>query len=191
MSTELPKYETLKNMNGTTAKHAQWCVRILDPKVIDYKFTSRNEMITAQRFECLIVSKDPKQYMLGSVPFRFDDRGAPAKAADKFKDQSVWILKSPAFDTKQRPEFNGCSLKSVVLLQPPSKMTAVTPTNTAELAYPAKFIDVALDLKGILRLLASVPLTRPGSARQSKVVDLSGKKCHSQYRSLSRRRAKP
>ena len=108
MSTELPKYETLKNMNGTTAKHAQWCVRILDPKVIDYKFTSRNEMITAQRFECLIVSKDPKQYMLGSVPFRFDDRGAPAKAADKFKDQSVWILKSPAFDTRQKPEFTSC-----------------------------------------------------------------------------------
>jgi hypothetical protein len=76
------KYETLKNMNGTTAKHAQWCIRILDPKVHDYTFMARGEQVNASRFECVIVSKDPKQYMLASVPFRFEDRGAAKKAVD-------------------------------------------------------------------------------------------------------------
>ena len=88
------KYETLKNMNGTTAKHAQWCVRVLDPKLVEYSFTARGETVNATRFECLIVSMDPKQYMQARVPFRFEDRQAPKKAFDRFKDQAVWIIKT-------------------------------------------------------------------------------------------------
>ena len=96
------KYETLKNMNTNTGKHAAWCIIIHDPKVIAYTFTARSETITAERFQCVIGSKDPKQYMLGSVPFSFGDRGAAKKAAEKFKDKTVWVLKTPAFDTKTK-----------------------------------------------------------------------------------------
>ena len=41
--------ETLKNMNSTTAKFAKWYVRILDPKIIEYSFSSRGEKIEAQK----------------------------------------------------------------------------------------------------------------------------------------------
>ena len=99
MSKSSAKYETLKNMNGGTAKHAAWCVIIHDPKVIEYTFISRSETITATRFQCVIGSNDPKQYMLGSVPFSFGDRDAAKKAAEKFKDKTVWVLRPPAFDT--------------------------------------------------------------------------------------------
>ena len=176
---KIDKYETLKNMNATTAKHAVWCILILDPKIIPYQFTSRNETVHATRFECLIVSNDPKQYMLGNVPFNFDDRDAAKKAADKFKDKTVWILKTPAFDTRMKPDYNSCPLKAVVLLQSPSKFTAVPPTSTNELGHPSKYIQVGLDLKGLLNLLSSMQFAKPGpsSARpESKVLDFCGKK---------------
>ena len=66
--------ETLKNMNGTTGKFAKWYVRIIDPRIIDYTFTARSEAVNAQKFECVLVSNDPAQYMLGLVPFVFSDR---------------------------------------------------------------------------------------------------------------------
>ena len=60
--------ETLKNMNATTSKLCKWYVRVVDPKVIDYSFKARGETIAAQKFECVLVSKDPAQYMLGLAP---------------------------------------------------------------------------------------------------------------------------
>ena len=60
--------KTLKNMNATTSKFAKWYVRVVDPKVVDYNFKARGEFVAAQKFECVLVSKDPAQYMLGLVP---------------------------------------------------------------------------------------------------------------------------
>jgi hypothetical protein len=129
----------------------------------------------------LIVSKDPKQYMQG-VLFRLEDRQAAKKAFDKFKDQAVWIIKTPAFDTSQELQYNSCPLKTAVLLQPPSKMTAATPANKQELEHPAKYVDPELDLKGVLRLLACMPFhasparSGAGSAKSpSKPIDFCGK----------------
>ena len=65
--------ETLKNMNSTTSKFAKWYVRVVDPKIIDYSFTARGETVTAQKFQCVLVSKDSAQYMPGLVPFVFSD----------------------------------------------------------------------------------------------------------------------
>ena len=66
----LPKnVEILKNMNSTIGKYARWYVRILDPKIYPYRFTSRGEEVAAERFECVVVSNDPTQYMLATVPF--------------------------------------------------------------------------------------------------------------------------
>jgi hypothetical protein len=50
----------------------------------------------------VIGSNDPKQYMLGSVPFSFGDREAVKQAVEKFKDKTVWVLSPPAFDTKTK-----------------------------------------------------------------------------------------
>ena len=175
------KYETLKNMNGGTAKHAAWCVIIHDPKVIEYTFISRSETITATRFQCVIGSNDPKQYMLGSVPFSFGDRDAAKRAADKFKDKTVWVLRAPAFDTKTKSDYNSCPLKAVVLLQLPSKLSAVPPTSKIELEHPSKSIQVGLNLKELLGHLETMQFDkaspRSGSAnKESKVFDLCGKK---------------
>eukprot|EP00969_Alexandrium_andersonii_P262309 11596069-Alexandrium_andersonii.AAC.1 len=62
----LPKnLETLKNTNSTTAKFAKWYVRVCDPKIVDYSFQSRGEKVGAQKFQCVLVSHAPEQYMLG------------------------------------------------------------------------------------------------------------------------------
>ena len=53
--------ETLKNMSGMTGKFATWYVRIVDPKVSDYSFKAKGEAIAAQKFACVLVSKDPAQ----------------------------------------------------------------------------------------------------------------------------------
>ena len=84
----LPKnVETSKNMNSTIGKFAKWYVRIIDPKIIPYQFKSRGETVSAERFECVLVSKDPAQYMLATVPFSFNDRLSAKKSARPFQKQ--------------------------------------------------------------------------------------------------------
>ena len=61
-------------MNSTIGKFARWYVRIIDPKIIEYEFKSKGETVSAKKFECVLVSKDPAQYMLATVPFSFNDR---------------------------------------------------------------------------------------------------------------------
>jgi hypothetical protein len=159
--------EALKSMNSQTAKFAKWYVKILDPKVVDYSFFSRGESIHAQKFQCVLVSHVPEQYMLGFVPFDFKDRNAATKAAQKFTADSDWEITTPAFDTRSKPEFNGSPIKSVLLLSKPTTTTRVPPTDAAALAYPAKGVHVALDIKGIVELLKSTA----GSTNQRKSFD--------------------
>ena len=165
--------ETLKNMNSTTAKFAKWYVWVIDPKVIDYTFSAKGEQIQAQKFQCVLVSKEPGQYMLGLVPFDFRNRGAAVAAQQQFKPDSVWELTTPAFDSKSKPEFNGCPLKAVILLSKPTVTKAVPPTNQAEWAHPAKGLHVALDIRGIMELLKGQG-NRSGG-RENKSFDFSGK----------------
>ena len=54
--------ETLKNMNGQIGKYAKWCARIVGPKVIPYEFKSKNEIVSAEKFECMLVSLDMLAY---------------------------------------------------------------------------------------------------------------------------------
>ena len=112
-------------MNGQIAKYGKWYARIIDPKVIPYEFKSKNEIVYAEKFECVLVSKNPKQYMLATVPFSFNDRSAATKAKDTFRSNDIIEITTPAFDTKARPEWNGCPLKSVLLLTKPTTMKHV------------------------------------------------------------------
>ena len=121
------KVETLKNMNGTTSKFAKWYVRVVDPKVIDYSFKSRGETVASQKFLCVLVSNDPARYMLGLVPFNFSDRHAATKALTRFAENQVYEITTPAFDSKARPESNGCPVKHVLLLARPTTIKAVPP----------------------------------------------------------------
>ena len=46
-------------MNSAIGKFAKWYVRVVDPKVIPYKFWARGEEVAVERFECIVVSKGP------------------------------------------------------------------------------------------------------------------------------------
>ena len=76
--------ETLKNMNSDTSKFAKWYAHVLDPKVLDYQFSPRGETVNAQKFQCVLVSKDPSQYMQAVVPFNFNERKAAMNALSKY-----------------------------------------------------------------------------------------------------------
>ena len=167
--------ETLKNMNNTTAKYARWYVRVLDPKVVDYSFLCKGERIPAKKFQCILVSKAPDQYMLGLVPFDFKDRNAATKAAAKFVADSVWELKTPAFDGKARPEFNGCPIKAVVLLSTPTTTIMVPPTNQELMAYPSQGVHVALDIKGVIDILKKKAAVPSSASANRKAFDFTGK----------------
>ena len=92
--------ESLKNMNAQTAKHAQWMVRILSPKLIRYTFSSKGKQIEAEKFQCLLVSTDPKQFMIGSLPFSFSTPKAAKMASDKFLHGTCFSIRVPEFDNK-------------------------------------------------------------------------------------------
>ena len=169
--------ETLKNMNGTTAKYAKWYVRIIDPKVIPYSFSAQGKLVQAEKFQCILVSKDPSQYMLAVVPFEFKDENAAQNAHKKFKKSTVWEITTPAFDAKAKPEYNGCPVKTVVLLTKPSTLKGVPPTNKAELDHPAQGLCVQLDIKGIMEILGKRGFVEcSGSAKlPTKTMDFIGK----------------
>ena len=150
------KMETLKNMNNTTAKHATWCVRVLDPRLTEYEFKAKGETVKASRFDCVLVSQDAKQYMLGTVLFEFQDRGGPKEAFERFKDNSVWQVRQPSFDNRSKPEYNGCPLKTVILMRKPSVFTAVPPTSADLLRFPATHVEVAMDITATLNILSKM-----------------------------------
>ena len=109
-------------MNVQTGKHATWVVRVLSPKLILYQFTARGKQVHASKFQCLLVSKDPRQFMLGSVPFSFASPDAASKAFDRFKDGLTFIINTPEFDNKMKSEYMSTPLKRAVLLTAPTKI---------------------------------------------------------------------
>ena len=123
-------------MNSTIGKFAKWYVRVLDPKIIEYEFVSKGETVYAQKFECVLVSKDPAQYMLATVPFSFADRLSATKARDSFKSKDVLEITTPVFDAKARQEFNGCPVKSVLLLVLPTTIRHVPPDKHRDATAP-------------------------------------------------------
>ncbi|CAK0817536.1 unnamed protein product, partial [Prorocentrum cordatum] len=94
--------ETLKNMNNQAAKYAKWYVKVLDPKVLDYTFTARSEKVAAQKFNCVLVSDAPAQYMLGGVPFSFHYRNAAVEDFEKIAADSAWELRALSFDARAK-----------------------------------------------------------------------------------------
>ena len=43
------------------------------------------ELVEAAKFTCLLVSRDPKEYLYGIVPFDFKRKTAAQQAHEKFK----------------------------------------------------------------------------------------------------------
>ena len=157
-------------MNSTIGKYTKWCVRIIDPKVIQYEFKSRQETVMAERFECILVSKDPSQYMLAGVPFSFNDRQAARKALAEYKKNDVLEITTPAFDSKARPDFIGCPVKSVLLLTRPTTIKHVACTHVEMLKHPAQGLHVPLSITALIEHLKVI-----GSDKSTKTLDFCGK----------------
>ena len=157
-------------MNSTIGKFAKWYVRVVDPKIIPYKFWSRGEEVSAERFECIVVSKDPTQYMLATVPFSFTDRMAAKRALERFKSNDVLEITTPAFDAKARQEFNGCPVKTVLLLVLPTNVRTVPITHTQLLGHPAQGLQVSLQITELVK-----HLRESGAAKTSRTFDFCGK----------------
>ena len=64
-------YESITNMNETNAKHAKWCLRVLNPQLQPYTFQSRGQTVNAKQFTCVLVGDTPSECMIGTVPFEF------------------------------------------------------------------------------------------------------------------------
>ncbi len=146
------KIESIMNMNETTGKYAKWILRVVDTQIVNYKFTARNEQVDAQRFMALMVSDDATQYFYGTVPFAFKDRDAAKNAATKYGLNTVWELKRLAFDHRAKVEYNGAPFKKTVLLQGPSALRAVPPTENREYQMPVNYVAPKLSLADILQI---------------------------------------
>ena len=80
-------------------------------------------------------------------------------------------ITTPAFDAKARQEFNGCPVKSVLLLTKPTTMKHVPCTNTEMLQHPAQGLQVSLHITALLEHLRD-----SGSAKSfTKTFDFCGK----------------
>jgi hypothetical protein len=51
------------------------------------------------------VSDDPATYCVGNVKYSFRDKQAAAKAAEKFREGTAWLLRTPVLDTQVQPEY--------------------------------------------------------------------------------------
>ena len=171
--------ETLKNMNLETAKHAQWMVRVLAPKLIRYSFQSKQKTVEAEKFQCLLVSTIPTQFMIGSVPFNFAAPKAASQAFQKFKAGLCFRVQQPEFDGRMKAEYISTPIKKALLLTNPATVTAVPLTDTDTLKDVADHVDVGMSLTNVLGRLNKMcwPQTQTlsGGTRQTQLLNLCGK----------------
>ena len=73
-------YESVMNLNETNGKFAKWVFRVLSPRIVAYSFTARGQAVQAERFDCILVSDDPTEYLIGCVPFQFGNTNAARDA---------------------------------------------------------------------------------------------------------------
>jgi len=169
--------ETLKNMNVQTAKHASWVVRVLSPKIIPFSFPSKGVQVAAEKFVCLLVSKDPKHFMFGSVPFNFGNKNAARQAFEKFQDGTCFRVQTPEFDNKFKTEFMSTSIKRALLLTKPTELQAIGIADTETLKDIACYVDLGLSLTQVMDRLKSIAWqpsqTLSGSTRQ--LLNVTGK----------------
>jgi len=180
-STSEPVVETLKLMNGQTGKHATWLVRVLAPRLVPYNFQSRGTEVKAVKFLCILVSKDPRQFMIGSVPFTFADPHAAEKASAVFKEGVTFEIKSPEFDMKMKTEYMSTPIKRALLLAKPTVVRQILPIEPQRWNYCATYVDLGLSLTDVMKALDAMSWNGTQSAvsdtggRSSQLMNLCGK----------------
>ena len=147
-------YEGVMGLNATNAKFAKWVFRVVAPKKHAYSFQCRDrkqgtKKVNAERFDCVLVGDEPTEYAMGSVPFQFDDPHAASRALERFVDGTVWEITRPVFDSWYKTEFNAAPMKQALLLQEPTKIKPVPPTD-GNYSKPSRYISPPASLSYIL-----------------------------------------
>ena len=170
-------YESVMNMNETNGKHAQWCLRVLNPQLQSYTFQARGQSVDAKSFTCILVGDNPSEYLLGCVPFEFRSPQGPEQAMTRFVENTVWVVSKPGFDMRAKTEFNGSPMKLTLLLRDPTMVRAVPPTDSAAYSFPATHIIPPATLACIVAL-KSIKASAPGNASKKssgRAVDVVAK----------------
>ena len=119
--------DSLMNLNERSAKYSVWVVRVVNGRVLHYKFTARGETVEATKFICHLVGEKATEYVSGIVPFDFKKKDAAQKAMTQYPDGQVLIIRTPAFDTRSTAKWLGCSKKIAIVLQHPTVIKMVNP----------------------------------------------------------------
>ena len=158
-------YESVMNMNETK------------PQLQSYTFQARGQTIEAKTFTCILVSDNPSEYLIGSVPFEFRSPDGPQQAMTRFVENTVWVVSKPGFDLRAKTEFNGSPMKLTLLLRDPTTLRAVPPTDTEPYSHPAKHIIPPATLACIVTLKTIKPSSLGKDLKKSnaRAVDVVAK----------------
>ena len=80
----------------------------------------------AEKFQSLLVSKNPAQFMIGTVPFSFAAPDAAKKVRHRFNSGLCFWVQEPEFDSKMRVEYMSKPIKRAVLFTSKESVVAVS-----------------------------------------------------------------
>ena len=118
MSQPAPALSSLRLLNSKAAGQlGEWTVRICNPYVESWSFTTKKEEVHAKKFVARLVSQDKSEYCLGVVPFDFRDRNGASDAQKRFVAGSVWKLQNVSLVRGTELQYLGCSVNVIVDLK--------------------------------------------------------------------------
>jgi len=133
----------------------EWQVRLVHPRVVCYQFsTKKGDTVNASRFQAYLVGGKPNEYVQATVPFSFKDESKPHRAHQRFLPHTCWSLNSITLDPNSKAQWNGCPNKSVVLLEPPTKINPIM-NGSKEDKSLALYIEPPMRLSDVLEIQAT------------------------------------
>ena len=166
------KGESLNCLNADSAKHCEWLVRVRFPRLheIHYVVKATKKMASMKKFTCVLVGEDPTAYVRAIVKFDFNDQEKIVRQAERFAENTLWILRLPKLEPDNRPTYNPCPNTNLVQLDR-SNMTPVLHGTDQDKQLAKSIVPVArlcdvLDLKESRSVDLAVYITsKEGSGR--------------------------
>ena len=105
-----PPSTDLSTMNKQTIRFTTWVCRVAYSHAYSYTYHSKKsgEPITSQRFECRLVGKSQKDYVLAVLKGKHSEVESAKK---KYVNGSVWQLSNVKFEENTTPAFISTPLK--------------------------------------------------------------------------------
>ena len=105
-----PPSTDLSAMNKQTVRFTTWLCRVAYSHAYNYTFDSKKsgQSITSHKFECRLVGKSPKDYVLAVLK---GTQSEVESAKKKYVNGSVWHLSNVKFEESTKPAFISTPLK--------------------------------------------------------------------------------